>query len=80
MDINFPVVGIDVAKESSFYAVLAPDGTPYGRPFQAANDARGLTFVLNKLRKAEETFGKPKLVIESTGYFSSRLIHFFTRK
>lgn len=79
MEKDYPVVGIDVARESSYYAIRRPDGTLYGNTFQAKNDGKGLSFVLNKLKKVEETLGKPRLVIESTGYFSARLVHFFTK-
>lgn len=80
MELNCPVVGIDVAKESSVYCVFSPSGTVHLKPFQVSNDAQGLYSVLETLKKMEETFGSwPILVIESTGHYSSRLVHFFTR-
>lgn len=79
MNPNRPIVGIDVAKESSYYCVLAPSGEIYLKPFEAKNDLAGLEYVLDRLRKAEEAFGvKPAVVLESTGHYSSRLVHTFT--
>ena len=74
-----PYVGIDVASEFSYYGIVRPDGSDYGEPIKANNDASGLKFILNKLNNAEKTLGKPTLVIESTGHYSSRLVYFFTR-
>lgn len=80
MHIDRPVVGVDVAKESSHYCVLSPSGSVHIKPFERSNYAKGLASVLVTLKKVEETFGSwPILVIESTGHYSSRLIHFFIR-
>lgn len=80
MENNCPVVGIDVAKEKSWYCILSPSGSVYRKPFEVSNCGKGLSSVLAVLKKVEETFGSwPTLVIESTGHYSSRLIHFFTR-
>jgi len=80
MEFNCPVVGIDVAKEKSCYCLLSPSGSVYRKPFEASNDGKGLSHVLAIIKKMEETFGSwPTLVIESTGHYSARLVHFFTR-
>lgn len=74
-----PYVGVDVASDFSYYGFVTPDGQDYCEPIKARNDAGGLAFVLKKLKNVEKTLGKPILVIESTGHYSSRLVHFFTR-
>lgn len=38
MNRNRPVVGIGVAKESSYYCILAPTGEVFLKPFKAQND------------------------------------------
>lgn len=79
MNRNRPVVGIDVAKESSYYCILAPTGEVFLKPFKAQNDLQGLNYVLDRLKKTEEAFGiKPAVVLESTGHYSLRLVHTFT--
>lgn len=74
-----PYVGIDVASSFSYYGFVTPDGQDYCEPIKANNDAKGLAFILKKLKKVEKTLGKPILVIESTGHYSSRLVYFFTK-
>lgn len=76
----YPVVGVDVAKEFCFYCVLSPDGKKYLEPFKAFNTKKGLDFVLNKLEKVEKAFNrKPAIVLESTGHYSPRIVHFFCK-
>ncbi len=73
-----PVVGIDVAKEFSYYAILSPQGEPFTKTFKGFNDKEGLDFVLRKLKKVENAFhSKPAIVLESTGHYSQRIVHFF---
>lgn len=79
MQINCPYVGIDVASSFSYYGFVTPDGKDYCEPIKANNDAKGLAFIVKKLRNVEKTLGRPTLVIESTGHYSSRLVYFFTR-
>lgn len=80
MQSNVPVVGIDVAKDFCCYAVLAPDSSVYLEPFNSNNDKEGLISVLQKLEKVERDFNtKPSLVLESTGHYSNRLVHFFLK-
>jgi len=79
MNRDRPIVGIDVAKESSYYCILTSTGEVFLKPFEAKNDLQGLNYVLERLQKTEETFGiKPAIVLESTGHYSSRLVHTFT--
>lgn len=80
MQTSAPIVGIDVAKDSCCYAVLAPDSSVYLEPFSLSNDKEGLFLVLQKLEKVEQDFNtKPSLVLESTGHYSNRLVHFFLK-
>ncbi len=81
MIVNRPVIGIDVAKEFCVYAVASPDGKPFLKPFKALNTKQGLLFVLEKIKKVEDTFGsKPLISLESTGHYSARIVHFFLKK
>lgn len=74
----YPVVGIDVAKHFCFYAVLTPDGEPFMKSFKACNDKDGFDFVLRQIKKVEHAFrSKPAIVLESTGHYSLRIVHFF---
>lgn len=74
-----PYVGVDVASKFSYYGFVTPEGNDYREPIKANNDVKGLAFILKKLKNVEKTLGKPILVIESTGHYSSRLVYFFTR-
>jgi len=76
----YPVVGVDVAKDFCYYCVLSPDGKKYLEPFKAFNTKKGLDFVLEELKKVEKAFKKrPIIVLESTGHYSPRLVHFFSK-
>lgn len=73
-----PVVGIDVAKDFSYYAVLSPEGKVFIKSFRALNTREGLESVLTQIKKVEKQFGsKPAFVLESTGHYSNRIVHFF---
>lgn len=62
------------------YAVLSPLGKTYLIPFKALNSKAGLEFVLEQIKKAEDAFNsKPVLVLESTGHYSQRIVHFFIK-
>jgi len=81
METKCPVIGIDVAKEFSYYCILGPDGKVYRDSFRAENDLKGLTTVLSEAKKAEKEFGlKPVVILESTGHYSNPLVHFFAKK
>ncbi|AOT69391.1 IS110 family RNA-guided transposase [Geosporobacter ferrireducens] len=77
---EFPVIGADVAKDFCYYAALSPTGETYLKPFKALNTGEGLASVINQIEKVEKAFNrKPVIVLESTGHYSNRLVHFFTR-
>jgi transposase len=80
MNIGCPVIGVDVAKDFCFYAALSPSGKRYLKSFKAFNSKAGLEFVLEQIKKVEDAFdSKPVIVLESTGHYSQRTVHFFIR-
>ena len=81
METNRPSVGIDVAKNFCFYAAVSPSGTTFLKPFKALNTKQGFLFVLEQIKKVEEAFcSKPVIVLESTGHYSQRIVHFFLKQ
>jgi transposase len=80
MNVGSPVIGIDVAKEFCFYAALTPSGKRYFKSFKAFNSKAGFEFVLEQIKKMEDAFNsKPVIVLESTGHYSQRIVHFFVK-
>ena len=78
---RFPIVGIDVAKSFCLYAVLSPTGDVFMKTFKAFTDKEGLDFALRQLKKVENAFNsKPAIVLESTGHYSQRIVHFFCNR
>ena len=78
---QYPVVGIDVAKSFCFYATLSPSGEQFMKTFKAFNDKEGFDFVIRQLKKVENAFNsKPAIVLESTGHYSQRIVHFFCNR
>ncbi len=79
MKARSPVIGVDVAKDFCYYAILNPTGQVHIKSFKASSNSEGLIFVLGEIQKVEKTFNsKPVIVLESTGHYSNRLVHFFT--
>ena len=75
--LNSLVVGIDVASEFSFAAVLAPDGSQYRKPFKIFHTADGFNYLIEQIKKEEEEFStKPVFFMESTGVYHLTLFHF----
>ena len=75
--LNSTVVGIDVASEFSFAAVLCPDGSLYRKPFKIVHTAEGFNYLIEQIKKAEEEFAmKPVFFMESTGVYHLTLFHF----
>jgi transposase len=78
---NRPAVGIDVAKNFCFYAAVSPTCTAFLKPFKALNTKQGLLFALEQIKKVEEAFSsQPVIVLESTGHYSQRIVHFFLKQ
>lgn len=67
-------VGIDVAKETHYAAVMDDDNNVLVKPFDFTNDAVGFAKLISKL----SAFPKDNLLIglESTGIYSENLIAF----
>ena len=81
MLVNRPAIGIDVAKNFCFYAAVSPTCTTFLKPFRALNTKQGLLFALGQIKKVEEAFSsKPVIVLESTGHYSQRIVHFFLKQ
>jgi transposase len=79
--LNGLVVGIDVASEFSFVAVLAPDGSQYRKSFKVLHTAVGFNYLIEQIKKAEEEFStKPVFFMESTGVYHLTLFHFLKDK
>jgi len=71
------LLGIDVASEFSFAAVLAPNGSHYRKPFNIFHTADGFKYLIEQIKKAEEEFStKPVFFMESTGVYHLTLFHF----
>jgi len=78
---NRPVIGVDVAKNFCFYAAVSPTCTTFLKPFRALNTKQGLLFALGQIKKVEEAFSsKPVIILESTGHYSQRIVHFFLKQ
>lgn len=75
-----PVVGIDVAKESCYFAVLSPDSKVYIKPTKIINNVSGWEDMISAFKKVEEVFKcRPIILLESTGHYSENFLHFFIR-
>ena len=71
------VVGIDVAAEFSFVAMLAPDGELIRKPFRIDHNPAGFNHLLQILKKEEERLNRsPVYFVESTGIFHLPLFFF----
>lgn len=75
--LNSLVIGIDVASEFSFAAILCPNGDQYRKPFKILHTADGFNYFIEQIKKAEEEFAmKPVFFMESTGVYHLTLFHF----
>lgn len=81
MNKNVAVVGVDIAKDFSYYCILAPNGQVYIKSFKVDNTMEGLLTISKKIKEVEKAFDCPSaIVLESTGHYSNRLVHFFHSK
>lgn len=75
---NEIVIGIDVAKEFSYFFMEGPDGTPLGKPFKVNCDVQSLEKAAKKIKEEiTKLRSECVLVMEDTGHYSSILFHFF---
>ena len=71
------IVGIDVASEFSYVAMLDPDGQLIRKPFRIDHNPDGFQYLLQILRKEEERLNsKPIYFVESTGIYHLPLFFF----
>jgi len=71
------VVGIDVASEFSFVAMLAPSGELIRKPFRIDHTPTGFNQLLQILKKEEERLNSsPVYFVESTGIYHLPLFFF----
>mgnify|MGYP001026378704 FL=1 len=71
------VVGIDVASDFSFVAMLAPDGQLIRKPFRIDHNPAGFERLLQILKNEEERLNRrPIFFVESTGIFHLPLFFF----
>ena len=71
------VVGIDVASEFSYVAMLAPSGELIRKPFRIDHNPAGFNQLLQILKKEEERLNRsPIYFVESTGIFHLPLFFF----
>lgn len=71
------VVGIDVASDFSFVAMLAPDGQLIRKPFRIDHTPAGFQHLLQTLNHEEERLNRrPIFFVESTGIFHLPLFFF----
>mgnify|MGYP003586499270 CR=1 FL=1 len=71
------VVGIDVASEFSYVAMLAPDGQLIRKPFRIDHNPAGFQHLLNILKIEEERLNsRPIFFVESTGIYHLPLFFF----
>ncbi len=78
--INHIVIGIDIAKDFHYVAILAPDGGLYKQPFKIFNTVEGFNNLLYQIKKAEEEFNAPYAIfMESTGVYHLPLFHFLKK-
>lgn len=71
------VVGIDIASEFSFAAVLSPDGSQLRNSFKIFHTANRFNYLSDQIKKVEEEFSmKPVFFIKFTGMYHLTLFHF----
>ncbi len=78
---NEVVVGIDVAKDFSYFFIIDPFGNKLGKAFRVFHDLDSLNNAAKKLKEVEYQYNCPVvLVMESTGHYSKIPFHFFSQK
>lgn len=74
------VVGIDVAKDFSYFCIIDPYGNKMGKAFKVLHQLDSLNNASRKLKEVEYQFNCPAvLVMESTGHYSKIPFHFFSQ-
>lgn len=77
---NKIVVGIDVAKDFSYFALIGPDNKQIGKQFRVNHTLEELEDVVKRMKEVETRLkSQCVLIMESTGHYSSILFNFFHR-
>ncbi len=76
---NNPVIGIDVAADFSYAAILAPNGDIYRKPFRINHTLEGFNHLALEIEKVEKKYNmKAATFMESTGVYHLSLFHFLS--
>lgn len=74
------VVGVDVAKDFSYFFIIDPYGNKVGKAFKVLHQLDSLNNALRKLKEVENQYNSQAvLVMESTGHYSKIPFHFFSQ-
>lgn len=71
-------VGIDIAKNKHFAAIMSADGSVLRKPFGFANNAEGFSILLSAI--AEYDRAELLLGLESTGHYGENLLSFLYQR
>ena len=75
-----PTIGIDVAADFSYIAILAPNGDVYRKAFRIKHNLNGFNYLFGQIKKVEEEFNmKTGIFMESTGVYHLSLFHFLNK-
>ena len=78
---NEVVVGIDVAKDFSYFFIIDPFGKKLGKAFKVLHQLDSLNNTVKMLKEVEYQYNCPVvLIMESTGHYSKIPFHFFSQK
>ena len=78
---NEVVVGVDVAKDFSYFCMIDPTGKKIGKAFKVYHQLDSLTITSKKLKEVEHQYNcLVVLVMESTGHYSKIPFHFFSQE
>ncbi|MGD9581948.1 MAG: transposase, partial [Vampirovibrionia bacterium] len=78
---NEIVVGIDVAKDFSYFIIFDPFGKKLGKAFRVEHKLDSLYKASKKLKEVENQYKcRVVLVMESTGHYSKIPFHFFSQE
>lgn len=75
------VVGVDVAKDFSYFFIIDPFGKKLGKAFKVDHQLDSLNNASKKLKEVENQYNcRAVLVMESTGHYSKIPFHFFSQE
>ncbi|OEF97219.1 IS110 family transposase [Desulfuribacillus alkaliarsenatis] len=75
------VVGIDVAKNFSYFVMVDPSGKKLGKAFKVLHQLDSLINAAKKLKEVEHQYDcRVVLIMESTGHYSKIPFHFFSQE